>query len=434
VRSADPTTALRLLRGMLSADLEALVELQLLFNAALAEQGDQLSVVEGNLEDATADAARGNRQLFLAVKSKAFRSTKKVALAAAVLGFCVGGPVGAAVGGSVAAAVISAGAIAVVGCTATACTLNSYQRLQLRNLQRQDPNLLLIGAPAVTSSSSPSSPAALPPPTSRPPLGPERTASVVAGSFADAARQLEATARRPPPGVPADAAAFRAPGRVAAELAGAMADGGGALVDQREQLQRCQAVVRHFQQQMEYSEKLLQRLGVSAVGVAAPPPRPTSKPAGSPLTRPPPLAEPPAAHRRTASAPPAEWRPVPGDDLSMVAVGSGGAPRPTAERSQVLHERERLYRQAAAELDTITQRLLVARGEEQRQLTAILCDAMKEIGGIEEVLSGIHTQARAINAELGDQNEALDELAEGVGTAVEQNRAANSWIAKLLGR
>jgi len=68
-------------------------------------------------------------------------------------------------GGPVAAAVISAGAIAVVGCTATACTLNSYQRLQLRNLQRQDPNLLLIGAPAVTSSSSPSSPAALPPPT-----------------------------------------------------------------------------------------------------------------------------------------------------------------------------------------------------------------------------------------------------------------------------
>ena len=52
-----------------------------------------------------------------AVRSRTSKNAKKGALAAAIVGFCVGGPVGAAVGGTIAASVVSAGAVAVVGGT-----------------------------------------------------------------------------------------------------------------------------------------------------------------------------------------------------------------------------------------------------------------------------------------------------------------------------
>jgi hypothetical protein len=55
-----------------------------------AYQGEQLDTVEGNMEAANDDAARGNRQLLAAVKSKKSRAVKTMALTGAVC-VCVWG-------------------------------------------------------------------------------------------------------------------------------------------------------------------------------------------------------------------------------------------------------------------------------------------------------------------------------------------------------
>ena len=350
---------------MLTEDLEALLELQSMFNVQLHEQEEQLNAMEGNLSSAAANAAQGNSQLMAAVRHKTARHSKKVALAAAVMGFCIGGPVGAAVGGSVSIAVVSAGATAVVGGTATAGAVSSWNKMRLRMLERKDPSRQRLNVaplalpPPPSSSAASSSTAASSSVRTAPRTG---SAPAMAGSFADAAKALPAgtatTARhgsfqRPRATVlTTDGAGFAAapagPAPVVSQLKGAVADGSMELYSQREQLERCRDTVRHFQEQMAYSEVLLKALGVSAAGAAGPvAPKKKGSP-GSPTTT------------TTAAAP---------ELLEL--------PERTEEREEDLKERDRLYRQAAKQLDAIAARILVAKGEEKRRLTSVMADAMK---------------------------------------------------------
>mmetsp|Transcript_71336 Transcript_71336/g.125565 ORF Transcript_71336/g.125565 Transcript_71336/m.125565 type:complete len:556 (-) Transcript_71336:1949-3616(-) len=430
VKMMDPSVALKKVRQMLTDDLQALLELQSMFNVALHEQAGGLDTVEGNLTAAHDNATQGSQQLMAAVRARTSKSAKKGALAAAIVGFCVGGPVGAAVGGTIAASVVSAGAVAVVGGTATAGAMKSWNRMRLRNLEKKDPSLqrrpelLPSGSCSPSSSSSPRSPILYSIKASSSSSNDHTSGSEsVAGSFADASRLLQPAkdkeakrivAQNGPQSKSSSEVQDRAqlelldgyqpsttttPAGLASKVHHSVADGSLELFTQREQLDRCREKVKQFQEQMEYSDLLLKALGVKAAATA----------------------------RGTASAPKNKSKTEEQQSVQLVEL-----PVPDAHRDKELKERDRLYKEASGELDAIASRIGVAKGEEKARLSHVLTEALHEIGEIEGVLSGIHAQAKAINSELGEQNELLEDLDEQVGLATEKSQQSNSWIARLL--